>query len=80
MEIILAIIIGGVAGWIAEKIMKSQHGVLTNVVLGMVGAFLASLLFGLIGISFGGLLGFLVAGVIGACLLIFIGRGIRGRA
>jgi uncharacterized membrane protein YeaQ/YmgE (transglycosylase-associated protein family) len=35
---IAAIIIGGIAGWLAEQFMKSQMGLLMNVVLGIVGA------------------------------------------
>jgi uncharacterized membrane protein YeaQ/YmgE (transglycosylase-associated protein family) len=49
-----------------------------NILLGMVGAFVASLLFGLLGISLGGWLGYLIAGFIGACILIWVGRALRG--
>lgn len=34
---ILAIILGGLAGWIAEKIMHSNMGLLMNIILGIVG-------------------------------------------
>ena len=58
--------------------MKSQMGLLMNIVLGIVGAAIASWLFGLIGISFGpGWLGYLIAGFLGACILIFIVRAVR---
>ena len=42
------IIIGGLAGWIASKIMKTdaQQGILLNIVVGIVGAFIAGLIFG----------------------------------
>ena len=51
-----------------------------NIVLGIVGALVASWLFSLVGISFGpGWLGYLIAGFIGAVILIFIARAIRGR-
>ncbi|ESR23300.1 GlsB/YeaQ/YmgE family stress response membrane protein [Lutibaculum baratangense] len=75
---IAAIIIGGIAGWLAEQFMKSDMGLLMNIVLGIVGAAIASFLFGLIGINFGGWLGYLIAGFIGACILIAIARMIRG--
>jgi uncharacterized membrane protein YeaQ/YmgE (transglycosylase-associated protein family) len=39
---IAAIIIGGVAGWLAEQFMKSQMGLLMNIFLGIVGAAIAS--------------------------------------
>ena len=75
---IAAIIIGGIAGWLAEQFMKSQMGLLMNIVLGIVGAAIASSLFSLIGVSFGpGWLGYLIAGFIGACILIFIVRAVR---
>jgi uncharacterized membrane protein YeaQ/YmgE (transglycosylase-associated protein family) len=46
-----------------------------------VGAAIASWLFGLFGVSFGpGWLGYLIAGFIGACILIFVVRAIRERA
>ena len=74
---IAAIIIGGIAGWLAEHFMKSQMGLVMNIVLGIVGAALASWLFSLLGISLGGWVGYLIAGFIGACILIFATRAIR---
>jgi len=78
---IAAIIIGGIAGWLAEQFMKSQMGILMNIILGIVGAAVAGWLFGLVGVKFGpGWLGYLIAGFIGAVILIFVGRLIRQRA
>lgn len=74
-----AIIVGAIAGWIAEKLMKSDQGLLLNIILGIVGAMIANGLFSIIGVSFGGVIGYLVAGVIGACILIALGRMMRGR-
>ena len=83
MEIgwIAAIVVGGIAGWLAEQFMKSDMGLLMNIVLGIVGAAVASWLFSLIGFSFGpGWIGYLIAGFIGAVILIFIVRMVRQRA
>ncbi|MGQ3280407.1 MAG: GlsB/YeaQ/YmgE family stress response membrane protein, partial [Shinella sp.] len=44
---------------------------------GIVGAAVANLLLGLIGVSLGGWIGYLVAGFIGACVLIALARAIR---
>ena len=60
----------GLAGWIASALMKTNTGIFLNIILGIVGAALASFLFGFLGISFGGWIGYLVAGVIGACILV----------
>lgn len=77
---LLAIVIGGVAGWIAEKIMKSDHGLLTNIILGIVGAVVGNFLLLLIfGATMGGIFGQLIVAVIGACLLIWVYRLVRGR-
>ncbi|MBS1182826.1 MAG: putative rane Spanning protein [Proteobacteria bacterium] len=67
---IAAIIIGGLAGWIASGLMKTNTGLFLNIVLGIVGAVIATFLFGIFGVSFGGWIGYLIAGVIGACILI----------
>ena len=75
---IAAIIIGGIAGWLAEQFMKSNMGLLVNIVLGIVGAAIASALLSMFGIALGGWLGYLIAGFIGACLLIWIARLVTG--
>jgi uncharacterized membrane protein YeaQ/YmgE (transglycosylase-associated protein family) len=75
---IAAIIIGGIAGWLAEQFMKSEMGMLMNIVLGIVGAAIASAILSFFGIVLGGWIGYLVVGFIGACLLIWIVRAVRG--
>ena len=75
---IAAIIIGGVAGWLAEQFMKSDMGLLMNIVLGIIGTAVASAILSVFGIQLGGWLGYLIAGSIGACLLIWIVRAVRG--
>jgi uncharacterized membrane protein YeaQ/YmgE (transglycosylase-associated protein family) len=75
---IAAIIIGGVAGWLAEQFMKSEMGILMNIVLGIIGAAVASAIFSFFGINLGGWIGYLIAGFVGACLLIWIVRAVRG--
>lgn len=75
---IAAIIIGGLAGWLAEQFMKSNMGLLMNIVLGIVGAVVANALLGLIGVGLTGWIGYLIAGFIGACILIAVARAVRG--
>lgn len=74
---IAAIVIGGVAGWLAEQFMKSNLGVLMNIVLGIVGAILANAILSVFGVVLTGWLGYLIAGFVGACILIAIGRAFR---
>jgi uncharacterized membrane protein YeaQ/YmgE (transglycosylase-associated protein family) len=75
---IAAIIIGAIAGWLAEQFMKSDMGLVMNIVLGIVGAAVASAILSIFGIALGGWLGYLIAGFIGACLLIWVVRAVRG--
>ena len=57
--------------------MKSDTGMLLNIGLGIVGAIVANAILSVFGISLGGWLGYLIAGFIGACILIAIGRMLR---
>ena len=75
---IITLIIGGIVGWLASIIMKTnaQMGILANVGVGVVGSLLGFWLAGVLGIAaMGGILRFLIA-VAGAVLLIFVLRKI----
>lgn len=75
---IAAIIIGGVAGWLAEMVMKSNMGLFMNIILGIIGAVVLNAILAAIGFSFGaGWIAYLITGFIGACLLIFVTRAVR---
>jgi len=74
---VAAIIIGGIAGWLAEKFMSSNMGLLMNIILGIVGAIVANAILAGLGFGLTGWLGYFIAGFIGACLLIAVGRVIR---
>jgi uncharacterized membrane protein YeaQ/YmgE (transglycosylase-associated protein family) len=52
---IAAIIVGGIAGWLAEQFMKSNMGLIMNIVLGIVGAAIASAILSYFGIALGGM-------------------------
>lgn len=74
MSWIISLIIGGIVGWLASIIMKTnaQMGLIANILVGVVGSLLGFWLAGLLGIApTGGILRFLIA-VGGAILLIFI--------
>ena len=66
------IVIGILAGWVAEKVMKRNHGLLTNLAVGVVGALLGGFVAGLLGISFGGWIGSFVIATLGAIILLFL--------
>ena len=73
MNIILFLLIGLVAGWLAGKIMKGKgFGLIGNIVIGCIGAVLGGFLFRLIGIAAYGLIGSLIVALVGAIVLIWI--------
>ncbi len=69
-----SILIGGVAGFLAGKLMKGGgFGVLINIILGIVGGFVGNWLFNTLGVSImDGVIGDLLTGVIGAAVVLFI--------
>ena len=71
-----AIIIGGIAGWLAEIITRSNMGIIVNIILGIIGAGFASWLFAKLGVQIGGpvWVNYLVSGFVGACILILATR------
>ncbi len=75
MSFIFWIVIGGVIGWLASIIMKTnaQMGIIANIIIGCVGAWLGGWLAGLLGIAATGLMTYVIA-VIGAVILIAILR------
>jgi uncharacterized membrane protein YeaQ/YmgE (transglycosylase-associated protein family) len=46
MFVIVWLIVGGLCGWLAGLIMRDNHGILLNIVVGIVGAAIAGWLFG----------------------------------
>lgn len=72
------LLIGLCAGWLAGKIMKGGgFGLVGDLIVGVIGAFLGAWVFGLLGIGAGGLLGALVTATVGAMLLLFLIRLIK---
>ncbi len=75
---IAAIIIGGLAGWLAGKLMDIRFGIFMNIVIGIVGALLANAIFDSAGIHVAsGWLGYLVQGFVGSCILLFLAKIVR---
>jgi uncharacterized membrane protein YeaQ/YmgE (transglycosylase-associated protein family) len=83
LDIILWIVIGAVAGWIAGELMRGRgFGIVGNIIVGIVGAVIGGLIFDALDIAPGlGLLGSLIMSLVGAIILLFvIGLFSRSRA
>lgn len=73
MHFIGFLIIGLIAGWLAETIMKGRGaGLIVNLIVGIIGAYLGGLLFGFFGLSMHGLIGSLISATVGAVVLLFL--------
>ncbi len=78
MHLIVTLIIGGVIGWLASIIMKTnaQMGILANILVGVVGSVLGMWLAGVLGIAVNGSLGAWLVSLLGAMVLIAIARAV----
>ncbi|MDD4319693.1 MAG: GlsB/YeaQ/YmgE family stress response membrane protein [Candidatus Peribacteraceae bacterium] len=79
MDLIGFLIIGLVAGWLADMIVKnSSYGLLGDLIVGVIGAFIGGWVFGAVGLEAYGIIGSLISATVGAILLLlllnFIGR------
>jgi uncharacterized membrane protein YeaQ/YmgE (transglycosylase-associated protein family) len=78
MNIILFLIIGGIAGWLAGLIMKGRgFGVLANIGIGIVGSIIGGFVFRLAGLSAHGAVGELVTALVGAVLLLVVVSAVK---
>lgn len=73
------LLIGAIAGWIAERVTESNHGIFTNILVGIAGSFVGAKLAEIAEISVFGFWRTLISAAIGAVLLLFAWRMIRGR-
>jgi uncharacterized membrane protein YeaQ/YmgE (transglycosylase-associated protein family) len=79
MSLIITVIVGGVVGWLASIVMKTnaQMGIFANVVVGIVGSMLGFWLAGLLGLAaYGGIARLLVA-IGGAVVLIAVLKALK---
>ena len=83
MDWILAIIVGGIAGWLASMVMNrdASMGILWNIVVGVIGALIGKLVLGLFGIAGGeNWLLWFISALVGAIILLGIVNMVqRGR-
>ena len=81
MDILTWIIVGLVAGVLASLVMGGTgYGLIGDIIIGIVGAFVGGWLFSMLGVTspFGGIAGVIFVAFIGAVVLLFILRMIRG--
>ena len=74
MQLIIGLIIGGVVGWLASIVMKTnaQMGLIANVLVGIVGSSLGFWLAGMLGLGASGPVAQWLVSIVGAAILIVI--------
>jgi uncharacterized membrane protein YeaQ/YmgE (transglycosylase-associated protein family) len=73
MNLLIFLLIGALAGWLAGVVMKGRgFGVIVNIVVGVIGAFFGGWLLPRLGVSFGGDVGLFITAFIGAVILLAI--------
>jgi uncharacterized membrane protein YeaQ/YmgE (transglycosylase-associated protein family) len=73
------LLVGLIAGYVAERAMNRDHGLLTNMLVGIAGSFVGGALAGVLNINYYGFAGNLVVAIIGAILILWLfGRSKRG--
>lgn len=73
------LLVGLIAGWAAERLMGRDHGLVMNLIVGVVGAYLGAFIFSLLGLTSTGFIGALVTAIVGAVVLLGIVGALRGR-
>jgi uncharacterized membrane protein YeaQ/YmgE (transglycosylase-associated protein family) len=77
-QLIVLLVIGAIAGWLAGSIMKGgKLGLLGNVVIGVIGSFIGGSVFDFLGITTASLMGSIVTATAGAVLLLYIMKLIK---
>ncbi len=75
---IRVIIVGLIAGWLAGKLMRGHgYGALADILLGLVGGIVGSILFGVVGLHAAHAIGSLTVSTVGAMLLVGASRVMR---
>jgi uncharacterized membrane protein YeaQ/YmgE (transglycosylase-associated protein family) len=77
---IVTILVGVIAGFLAGQITRgSGYGLLMDMLLGIAGSIVGRFVFGLIGIHASGIIGSVLLALIGAEILIWLGRFLKSR-
>jgi uncharacterized membrane protein YeaQ/YmgE (transglycosylase-associated protein family) len=79
LGIIGFLIVGLLAGFIAEKVMNRNHGLIKNLVVGVIGAYVGGFLAQALGLAFFGFVGHLIVATVGAIVVLWLFSLLAGR-
>jgi uncharacterized membrane protein YeaQ/YmgE (transglycosylase-associated protein family) len=78
--LLMAIVIGALAGWLAEKFTSSDMGLFSNIIMGILGGLLGNFLAAKLDIPVFGFWRNLISATVGAVIIITVYRAVRGRS
>ena len=78
-RILISLIVSGISGWLAGRIMSLDFSIPVSVAIGMVGGLIGSTVFRMIGFYSYGTIANIITSVLGACILIWLLNFLQGR-
>ena len=79
IDLLYTLLIGLIAGWLGSLMMhRSRKSIVIYMIIGIIGAFIGSFVFGLIGLAAYGIIARIIMATLGAVILIFLLRRLRG--
>ena len=79
MNILALLVVGLVAGFLADKVVKNTFGTIGDIMVGIAGSFIGGEIYIVIGMGAGGLIDQIIAAFIGAVVLLLVINLIKGR-
>ena len=72
MNILVLLIVGAIAGFIADKLIKNTYGLVGDLLIGIAGSFVGGWIFSLLGLKTTSLIGQIIAALVGAVVLLLV--------
>ncbi len=79
MNILVLVIVGAIAGFLADKVVRNTFGTLMDIVIGIAGSFIGTWVFSMFNLNLGGLIGEIIVAFVGAILLLLIINLFKGK-
>lgn len=77
-SLVILLLVGLIAGWLAGQLIRGRgFGMLLNIVIGVIGAYLGGIIFRAIGVGGSGMLWMIVSATVGAMVLVFFLNALR---
>ncbi len=73
-NLIINLIVAGIAGWLTGKIMHYEKSIIMNITIGLLGGFIGAAVLELFGLYGSGIIGSIIVSIIGACIFVWLVR------